>query len=153
MRIAKGALPPALKRWVDERIASSRPGFIFVPTIESVMKLAPLLKKVHASIEGVHSEDPQRHDKITQFREGEIPILVTTTILERGVTIPHLDVAVLGADQPIFDERALVQIGGRVGRDKNDPIGDLVFFHYGLTLGMLRALRHIRSMNHNGKQN
>jgi competence protein ComFA len=88
---------------------------------------------------------------VAAFRKGNLPILVTTTILERGVTIPKLDVAVLGADEAIFDERALVQIGGRVGRAADHPEGDLVFFHQGLTVAMLKALRHIRAMNREAK--
>jgi competence protein ComFA len=143
---------PRLAHWIEKHIQQKRPAFIFVPTIDTALRLVPLLKKFHSSIEAVHSEDPERHDKVSAFRKGEIPILVTTTILERGVTIPFLDIAVLGADEPIFDERALVQISGRVGRDHREPGGDIVFFHQGLTLGMLGALRHIRQMNREGRK-
>jgi len=44
-----------------------------------------------------------------------------------------------------------VQIGGRVGRSADHPDGDLVFFHQGLTVAMLKALRHIRAMNREAK--
>jgi len=150
-QLDKRRMPEKLERWAAERIARGRPGFIFVPEIAALESLVPLLKKtVSAAIEGVHAEDPQRHEKVEAFRNGEIPVLATTTILERGVTVPFSDVAVYGADAPIFDERALVQIGGRVGRDARDPGGDLVFFHHGITLEMMRALRHIRMMNREG---
>ncbi len=76
----------------------------------------------------MHAEDPKRKEKVLAFRRGQIPILVTTTILERGVTVPNIDVAVLGAEQPIFTESALVQIAGRVGRSAQYPTGDVRFF-------------------------
>ena len=56
-----------------------------------------------------------------------ISLLVTTTILERGVTISNVAVAVLGAENPVFDEAALVQISGRVGRDRKFPEGEICF--------------------------
>ena len=78
-------------------------------------------ERIHPKIEGVHSEDPLRKEKVQAMREKEIPILLTTTILERGVTFPKLDVAVFGAEDRIFTESALVQIAGRVGRSSELP--------------------------------
>ena len=96
-------------------------------------KLLPLLQNIHPKIEAVYSEDPQRKEKVLAMRQKEIPILLTTTILERGVTFPKLDVAVFGAEDRIFTESALVQIAGRVGRSSDYPSGDITFFHYGKT--------------------
>lgn len=67
-------------------------------------------------------------EKVQKMRKQETLILLTTTILERGVTFPHIDVAVLGAEERIFTESALVQIAGRVGRSVEAPTGDVVFF-------------------------
>ncbi|MDQ0206771.1 late competence protein required for DNA uptake (superfamily II DNA/RNA helicase) [Alkalicoccobacillus murimartini] len=72
---------------------------------------------------------------------------MTTTILERGITISRVEVAVLGAEADLFTESALVQIAGRVGRDRMSPNGDVVFFHYGKTDAMYAAKRHIIQMN------
>ena len=82
-----------------------------------------------------------------KLRHGEIQGLLTTTILERGVTIPKVNVAVVGAEEEIFTESALVQIAGRVGRSKEHPHGDCVFFHYGKTNAMLEAIQQIKQMN------
>lgn len=79
-------------------------------------------------------------------------MLVTTTILERGVTVANLQVAVLGAEEAVFSESALVQIAGRVGRSGSAPKGDVFYFHYGKTEAMLRAKRHIQSMNKRAKK-
>ncbi len=105
------------------------------------------MKQLDERIEGVHAEDPKRAEKVQAFRDGRIPLLVTTTILERGVTVPNIDVAVLGAEDRIFTESALVQIAGRVGRSAQFPNGDIRFFHYGKTREMVAAKRQIERMN------
>lgn len=115
-------------------------------------ELLPLLKKLHPKIESVHAEDPQRKEKVQKMRNKEIPILLTTTILERGVTIPDLDVAVLGAEDSIFSESALVQIAGRVGRHPDYPSGDIAFFHHGKTEAMVKARRQILAMNKEARE-
>jgi len=98
-------------------------------------------------ISSVHSEDSARHEKVRRFRQGGIQILVTTTIMERGVTIPEIDVALLGADHHVFTEGAWVQIAGRVGRSAQSPRGEVLLFHYGKTKAMVAAKDHILEMN------
>jgi competence protein ComFA len=101
----------------------------------------------HFQISSVYAEDPERKKKVEQFRRGELFMLITTTILERGVTVPNIDVAVLGSEHPVFTESALVQIAGRVGRSADYPSGDVCFFHYGKTKAMLDSVHHISEMN------
>ncbi|MGR5963386.1 helicase-related protein [Bacillus cereus] len=104
-----------------------------------IEEISLLLKPLNNRIEGVHAEDPGRKEKVAAFRKGEIPLLVTTTILERGVTVKNLQVAVLGAEEEIFSESALVQIAGRAGRSFEAPYGEVIYFHYGKTEAMVRA--------------
>src|SRR5690606_22417394 len=91
----------------------------------------PLFEKLNPSTAAVHSEDPERKEKVVKMRRNEISLLLTTTILERGVTFPNIDVAVIGAEDDIFTEAALVQIAGRVGRSVDFPTGNITFFHFG----------------------
>ena len=67
-----------------------------------VEEMSLLLKGLDNRIDGVHAEDSMRKEKVAAFRKGEIPLLVTTTILERGVTVKNLQAAVLGAEEEIF---------------------------------------------------
>lgn len=76
--------------------------------------------------------------------------MLTTTILERGITIPNVQVAVVGADETIFTSSALIQIGGRVGRAIDYPDGDLVFFHHGISSAMDTAKATIEAHNKQG---
>ncbi|HHW36001.1 MAG TPA: DEAD/DEAH box helicase [Bacillales bacterium] len=147
----KHDIPPNLKSWITNQLQNNKQAFLFVPHITTLNEVVPILKKINPSIEGVHSEDPNRKQKVQAFREGTIPILVTTTILERGVTVPNTDVAVLGAEDDIFTESALVQIAGRVGRSPKYPAGEVIFFHYGKTKAMNDARMQILKMNQQGK--
>ena len=121
--------------------------FSLFPHIELMTRALPLFQKLHSDIAAVHSEDPERKEKVQRMRDGSIPILLTTTILERGVTFPNIDVAVVGAEDDTFTESALVQIAGRVGRNPKFPTGDITFFHFGKTRAMIRAKNQLIRMN------
>jgi competence protein ComFA len=118
-----------------------------------MQKAMPIFQALgEAKIDSVHAEDPERKAKVEKMRSKEKQILLTTTILERGVTFPNIDVAVIGAEDPIFTEAALVQIAGRVGRSVDYPTGTITFFHYGKTSAMLKSVSHITSMNIEAKK-
>ncbi|MCH1625080.1 DEAD/DEAH box helicase [Fredinandcohnia quinoae] len=146
-KVKKQKLPQNVLQWIKDHLKSHKQAFLFVPRIDYIKIVVSILQKLDHRIEGVYSEDPRRKDKVSAFRRGEIPILVTTTILERGVTVPKIDVAVLGAEDTIFTESALVQISGRVGRSSDYPTGSIIFFHYGKTKEMIQAKKHIEGMN------
>ncbi|MCM3718472.1 DEAD/DEAH box helicase [Fictibacillus phosphorivorans] len=147
-RLEKGKLPPAFLRWVKSQAASERRAMIFVPSVTIIDHVTQFIRKqVEVTVDSVHAEDPLRKEKVVRFRQGDIQLLVTTTILERGVTVPFLDVAIFGTDHEVFSESALVQMAGRAGRSKNDHDGQVLFFHYGKSLSMLSAIKHIREMN------
>lgn len=149
--IKKGRLPSKLHKWIEERLLVGTPMLVFFPTVEWMAKVLPLLQVIDGTIESVHAEDPDRKEKVLRMRKKEIPLLVTTTILERGVTFPGLDVAVLGSENRIFTESALVQIAGRVGRSVIKPSGNVTYFHNGKTESMVKAKHQIVSMNKEAK--
>lgn len=149
--LKKDRLPSALLNWCEQKVNAAISVFVFVSSVDQAETVSRLLAEKWEGTIGVHAADPLRHEKVQQFRTGQIPILVTTTILERGVTIKGAEAAVLGAEEPIFDEKALVQIAGRVGRSADQPDGDVMYFHYGKTAAMLDAVRHIESMNNQGR--
>lgn len=138
--------------------------FVFVPNIRSVEPLVHLLRQVlgvlHGGrgganarecpvpwIQGTSSKDPHRAEKVRDFRDGVTRVLVTTTILERGVTVPRTDAFILDADSRLFDAAALVQMSGRVGRSKDDPAGTVCFAAKEKTSSQKEAIRQITMMN------
>jgi competence protein ComFA len=149
-KLSKGKLPVNFIKWVEARLVSGKPALVFIPKISSMEKILLLLRQLHPLIESVHAEDPVRKEKVMKMRQREIPVLLTTTILERGVTIPNIDVAVIGSEDRVFSDSALVQISGRAGRSSEFPTGDVIFFHYGKTEAMVNARMQIIKMNKEG---
>ncbi|MFC0477867.1 DEAD/DEAH box helicase [Robertmurraya beringensis] len=145
--VKKGRVPLKLQKWIEHRLLVGTPMLLFVPTVAWMAKLLPLIQMIDERIESVHAEDPDRKEKVLRMRKKEIPLLVTTTILERGVTFPGLEVAVLGSEDRIFTESALVQIAGRVGRSADKPFGNVTFFHNGRTQAMEKAKGQVVMMN------
>ncbi|MGG1671651.1 DEAD/DEAH box helicase [Paenibacillus sp. NRS-1783] len=147
--LQKGRLPASLIQRLSASIHRGAQVFLFVTRISHIQSLVELLIKrlPHIPIAGTSSQDGERSAKVRSFRATEIRVLVTTTILERGVTVPRSDVYVLDADSSLFDEASLVQMAGRAGRSKDDPHGSVVFTSPQWTRGQKRAIRQIKRMN------
>lgn len=139
-QLKKAKIPLKLQKWINEKIETKTPFLIFLPTIK-------MLENFPGQLPRVHAEHPDRKELVMQLREKKIPGLLTTTILERGVTIENVHVAVVGAEQPIFNSSALIQISGRVGRSAHYPDGDIVFFHHGISREMDKAQNAIEVWN------
>lgn len=123
---------------------------IFVPKVTWVGPWVKILTEYFPDwrIEGSFSADPGRRQKITELSRGTYNIFVSTSILERGVTITGAQVMVLAADNPIFDERSLVQMAGRAGRVKEYPGGDVLFLAEKFTPSIRTAIGWIKEQNH-----
>lgn len=152
-------IPKTIINWLKNRKNPGRQLLIFTPTIMLAEKLQKpfeilLLQTglLHSAkqLQSVHAQDPDRGIKVQAFREKEIVALITTTILERGVTFPSVDVVILDAGHDVFDEAALVQIAGRAGRSPDDPTGEVILFHQGKTEAIHEAITSIKEMNKRG---
>ena len=152
-QVAKNKIPQQAKTWINRKIKEERRALLFVPTIDCGLKFQSALKRrMNLNIDFVYSSDPDRLDKVARFKQGEGQFLITTMILERGVTIPNIDVAIFGAEHEIYEESALVQISGRVGRNPKWPTGEIIFFHHGITKAMEDAKSQIINMNNLAKK-
>lgn len=149
-QLTKGKLPKALEAWIRKRLDLNEPFLVFFHEIELMMKAEYAFRQLDDRIRAVYSAHPDRKQYVQELRAGTIPGLLTTTILERGITIQNVQVAVVSAEQSIFDKGALVQIGGRVGRNVNHPTGDFVLFHNGISYAMDGARREINRLNAGG---
>ncbi|MCL1990946.1 MAG: DEAD/DEAH box helicase family protein [Defluviitaleaceae bacterium] len=150
--VSNNKLPLVAQSWIKKKIQKERRALLFVPTIDCGLKFqATLKKRLNLNIDFVYSSDPDRLDKVARFKQGEGQFLITTMILERGVTIPNIDVAIFAAEHDIYEESALVQISGRVGRNPKWPTGEIIFFHHGVTKAMEDAKLQIINMNKSAK--
>ncbi|WP_158630187.1 helicase-related protein [Cohnella sp. AR92] len=152
--VQRRELPRALLAPITVSVRRGAQVFVFVPYIKHVLPVVGLLRRAAPAlgirteeIAGTYSSDPERASKVQDFRQKKLRLLVTTTILERGVTIPKSDVFILGAHQSTFDDASLVQMAGRAGRSADDPFGRVYFGSPYLTLSQRQACRQIRAMN------
>ncbi|MFD2671997.1 DEAD/DEAH box helicase [Marinicrinis sediminis] len=142
-------VPSMLIRILMQSMERGAQLFLFSPAIRFVEDLVEDLRTCFPqyAIAGTSSKDPKRAEKVTAFRNKELNVLVTTTILERGVTIPKSDVCILDADSSLYDEAALVQMAGRAGRSPSDPCGRVYFCSTQATASMKEAIGQITDMN------
>ena len=136
-------LMKVLRRFLLE----NKPVFVFTPTIDECEQTYNVLRFLFNSINYVHSKKEDRSQVIDDFRKGKYQILVTTAVLERGVTIKNLQVVIFNADHPIYSSHALIQISGRVGRKKDAPTGEVIFIANNKTNDIVAAIREIEAAN------
>ncbi len=124
-----------------------KPVFLFAPTISIGHRLYTFLKISFPLGSFVSSEEEGRRLDIEKFKNGDLKYLVTTSILERGVTVKNLQVIVFDADHELYNSAALVQIAGRVGRKIDAKTGDVYFLGQSVTEEMKKAKEEIHEYN------
>ena len=144
------SVPPIV---VDTLRDRNEPWLVFAPTIAACTHIQGVLEEVLGVEVGIcHSKDPKRGDTIERFRQGALEVVVTTSVLERGVTFPRVHVMVLYADHPLFNSSTLVQMAGRVGRTLQYPSGQVLFLGSKTTSSMREARRMIQRLNREAEQ-
>ena len=148
-RLKKKKVPKPVCQFIEEHLKEGKRFLLFVPRITLLNPIEVALRRqfTNAKFETVSSKEVYRQERIAKMRAGELEFLVTTTILERGVTFPGVDVCVINAHEEEFSREVLVQIAGRVGRTVECPTGEVVYFHNGKTKAMVQAVREIEGLN------
>ena len=136
-------LMKVLRRFLLE----NKPVFVFTPTIDGCENMYKLLSVFFKKGSCVHSKKIERNKIISDFRSGFYKYLVTTSVLERGVTMKDLQVIIWDADDSIYDSGTLVQIAGRVGRKKDSPTGEVIFIAKRKTKAISEARKQIDNSN------
>lgn len=122
------------------------PLLVFVPTIALANKyhfFYRWLFKCSAFTSKSQDKDPI----IEAFRKGKFDCLFTTTILERGITVPGVNVVVMKGDHMVFNEASLVQIIGRVGRKMDMPSGEALILCEKYNASIKSCVGTIEKMN------
>jgi len=147
------ALGKRMSAMIDEWLAQSFPIFIFVSNKKLGRAFTRLLQYQYGdeSVMFVSSDMINRTEILKRVRAGSLPILVTTTILERGITYKNLQVIVLDADAMLFDAQTLIQIAGRVGRNIAAPTGSIVFCYETYVSHAMRKARRYHAKANEGK--
>ena len=152
--LEKKKIPQELYFWMKKRIDEKTPFLVFVSTIQEISAVEEMMGLAfpNASFSSVSSQEEQRQERIQQMRDGKLDFLITTTILERGVTFYGIDVAVTESQEEIFTREVLVQIAGRVGRSVDHPGGEVVYFYEGMSRAMKQAKKEIESLNEEARK-
>lgn len=121
--------------------------FIYIPTIKDGIKMNKLLHLFFIRSVLFSSQSENKTRLYQDIKDRKIKTVVTTTILERGITVKNLMVAVFNASHPIFDYRTLIQIEGRAGRKKDAPTGQVLFYTTKITANIEKAINEIVDKN------
>lgn len=125
-----------------------KPCFIFVSTIEKCKDIFHFLRIFQPNGNYVSSVRKNRDEIINRFKKGKYDYLVTTSVLERGVTIKNLQVIVYESDRErIYSSSTLIQIAGRAGRKMDAPTGEVIFLASRINKEMEKARNEIRFCN------
>ena len=125
--ITKG-LEDRLNNFVKEQIKQGRQAYVVCPLVEeneeinakSVLEIAEHYKTQVFSefrVEYLHGKMKQKEKDaiMTDFKNGKIDILVSTTVIEVGVNVPNSNIMII-ENAERFGLAALHQLRGRVGR-------------------------------------
>ncbi|MCF6515681.1 DEAD/DEAH box helicase family protein [Lactobacillus sp. S2-2] len=153
-KLLKNKLPKLLLKKIKYNIDNKIPFLLFVPEIKMIkmVEKALFFNEIKDNFDSVFSADPNRIEKVKKMRNKKILFLITTTILERGVTFPGIDVIILGAENRVFNCSSIIQIAGRVGRKEIRPYGNVDLFANFYNYNMIDAKKKIIEMNKKGKQ-
>ncbi|WP_249029723.1 DEAD/DEAH box helicase [Tannockella kyphosi] len=132
---------------IKQYCLNEKPVLIYVATKQQTLYVANFLKLFHVKTDIVHSLIPNTQELLRKLINREVDCLVTTTILERGVTIENVQVLILSGENKVYDRETLIQIAGRVGRKIGHPTGDVIIYSVYKTKAIKDCIRCIITDN------
>jgi competence protein ComFA len=102
------------------------PVFIFVPTIDLGKWMLRVITIFFPTTKLAFSSSVDREKIVHQFKNKPNFFLITTAILERGITVSQLQAIIFEADHRLYTTSMLIQMAGRVGRKLNSPTGKVI---------------------------
>ncbi|MFP7242435.1 helicase-related protein [Pediococcus pentosaceus] len=139
-----------LPRHLQKNIQALRPQqqvLVFVPKVSDLEPLAEKLRIYSQKVDIIHAQSKRRKEVIDAFKRGEIQVLVTTSLLERGVTFPKIDVAIMGAEEALYTKAMLIQIAGRCGRSIERKEGHVWTYIRTNTWKIQQVNQELRALN------
>lgn len=127
-----------LKKW-------KKPTLIYVPRINDLALFNHWGQKWRYATVSSKSKDVSEY--IDKLRNNDLDFIVTTTLLERGVTIEDVQVIVLEANHVVYTKEVLLQIAGRVGRSPRHPTGEVIFLSSQKTKAIKECIQTINELN------
>lgn len=119
---------------------------VFVPTIQMAESLNFWLRFIFRST-SFTSKTKDKETILNKFHKKKYECLISTTVLERGITIKGVHVVIFHADHIVFQEASLIQMIGRVGRNIEMPTGKGLFLCRKRTRDIERCIKALKKMN------
>lgn len=132
---------------INNMVKINKPIFVFVPTITIGKKLYRWLSLFFKDISLAYAAIDEKDLIVENFKRKGTGILITTSILERGITMIGLQVIIFMADHPLFNTATLIQMAGRSGRKKIEPHGEVILYGDKLTPMIVLAQEKIAFAN------
>ena len=133
-----------LVKWVKDH--RNHPRMVFAPSIRTASFLR-LFLNLSEECCLCTSKTENRDEVIAAYRKKEAGLIVATTVLERGVTVPGADICVYNADSGVFDEASLIQMAGRAGRSFSCPDGDVLFLCEQKKQRVIQCVKSLKEVN------
>ncbi len=122
-----------------------KPVLIFVPRIKDFKIFQSNFTS--SKFECISSKTLNSEKIIEKLKRKELDFIVTTTILERGITIEDVQVIVYDASHGVFNTETLIQIAGRVGRSPKFPTGEVIYLSNQKSKAMKKSIARIVHLN------
>jgi competence protein ComFA len=123
------------------------PVFIFVPTITIGKWMLRWVRIFFPTTKLAFSSSVDREEIVHRFKGKPDFFLITTAILERGITVSQLQAIIFEADHRLYSTSMLIQMAGRVGRKLNSPIGKVIALANYQSSSMKQAQAKIKFAN------
>ncbi len=126
-KVVSRALEARVWKLVEDEAAAGRQAFVVCPLVEDSLKieaasataehrrLSSLLPDLRVGLIHGQLRPSEKEAVMSEFRSGEIDVLVSTTVIEVGIDVPNATVMVI-EDADRFGLSQLHQLRGRVGR-------------------------------------
>lgn len=131
------SLKKKLKKYKDKVV------IVYFPTIKLQNKIA---KKIKCDFL-INSKKENRKELVKNIKKLKQGVVFSTTVLERGITVKDVQVIVYNSEHKLFTRDVLIQIAGRVGRNKDFYKGDIVFICNHINRQMKQAIKKIKRYN------
>lgn len=122
------------------------PVIIFAPTKVIVQKIYRFLHLLRKKVSYCTSKTLNK-EIINNVINKKFDIIVSTTILERGITIPEVNVIIYNADHNIFDYKTLLQIYGRIDRGVYGYDAKIVLMSKTITNHIKKSIAKVKEYN------
>ena len=146
MILCPGCLQHFVLKWLLFRL--KKKAIVFVPLIEDVDRVVKQIQS-HTSfkVKGVSSQHSHNQETLKELKDGQLDVIVSTSLLERGITIEDVQVIIYHGEHALFDRRTLIQMAGRVGRKISHPQGHVYILSSEHTSSIRQCIHTLKKLN------